>query len=129
MKRCFSTLELHAETFDKKFVETMYIASKVKEGEKYECVISYPLKKKCEFKVTSNRNLLVMVLQICNKYRQIYKEEKETMSGNEKLVKNSYNRDNSNGKWGIWGHMLGDLTIHSITLDDVNKKIEFRVNS
>ena len=77
MKRCFSTLELHAETFDKKFVETMYIASKVKEGEKYDCVISYPLKKKCEFKVTSNRNLLVMVLQICNKYRQIYKEEKE----------------------------------------------------
>ena len=50
MKRCFSTLELHAETFDKKFVETMYIASKVKEGEKYDCVISYPLKKSANSK-------------------------------------------------------------------------------
>ena len=27
MKRCFSTLELHAETFDKKFVETIYVYS------------------------------------------------------------------------------------------------------
>lgn len=71
MKRCFNTLEIHAQTFDKKFVETMFIASKVKEGEKYDCIISYPLKKKCEFKVTSNRNLLAMVLQICDKYRQI----------------------------------------------------------
>lgn len=130
MKRCYSTLFIRPEKFNKKFCDNMFIASKVKEGEKYDCVITYPLKRECKFKVLSDENLLEMVLQICNKYRQIYQEERETMSGKEGFIsKNSLNRDTSNGKWGIWGHMLGDITIHSITLDDVNKKIEFRINS
>lgn len=129
MKRCYNTLQIRPEKFDKKFCDNMFIASKVKEGEKYDCVITYPLKRDCKFKVLSDENLLVMILQICNKYRQIYKEERETMSNKEGLIENSYNRDTSDGKWGIWGHMLGDITIHSITLDDVKKKIEFHINS
>lgn len=52
---------------------------------------------------------------ICDTYARIYKEEEESTTvpvGNE--FTNCLNRNETNGKYGIWGHDLCDLVLHTV---------------
>lgn len=46
-------------------------------------------------------------------YRRIYDEETRSMT-NLKPSGTLLNRGFSNGKYGIWGHDLGDLDMHAV---------------
>ena len=39
------------------------------------------------------------------------------------------NRGRTDGKWGIWGHGIGDLVIEGIVLDTDNHRIELYIGS
>lgn len=51
--------------------------------------------------------------QILALYARIYREEEETMTSNPNPQFLSLNRPKSNGRYGIWGHDLHDLLMHS----------------
>ena len=72
---------------------------------------------------------------ICVKsYKKIYEEERKTSTLKEESIskrtkgKSSLiNRAQTNGKYGIWGHELGDLTIVDICVK--GKEIRLSVDS
>lgn len=92
-----------------------------------ECItliVDYPLKQKFYFPIRasvkegfSRRDL---VLQISNLYKWIYSwESKTTKIPVLPHPKFRYNRGVTDGYFGIWGHYLDDLGLHSIAY---NKK-------
>lgn len=98
--------------------------------DKATIIIDYPLKKQVSFDVTSttggfSRKQLIML--ISQKYHDIYTEEERTL--NTKVVpadqrKELLNRNETDGKYGIWGHDLSDLDLSSI---DVYKNSEGKI--
>ena len=50
---------------------------------------------------------------IMDQYRQIYEEE-DAEDGDPGLVPGMYNRAASHGKYGIWGHVIEDLILHTL---------------
>lgn len=62
-------------------------------------------------------------------YQRIYDEEDETASAPPRSMGNLVNRGFSDGKYGICGHYLGDLTFVEILVYPVAREIRFSVNS
>lgn len=61
-----------------------------------------------------------MVKWIVDSYRYIYDMEKKTSSIEEGYVPGTLNRSETDGEFGIWGHVLGDLDLHTIWVDENN---------
>lgn len=55
--------------------------------------------------------------QIMLQYKKIYEEEEEDC-GDPGRIEGMINRAQSHGRFGIWGHYLGDLMLHSLYLKD-----------
>lgn len=54
-------------------------------------------------------------------YKQVYKEEEESMTTTQEQLADRpvlLNRPDSNGKYGIWGHDIGDLVLGSAEVDE-----------
>lgn len=87
-------------------------------------IYDYPLKGDFEFEhFSKNPNGFTrkeIAKQIMKRYKKIYKEEKETSTIKEgPAAPGSFNRNTTSGKYGIWGHGIGDLILHSmIELED-----------
>ena len=81
---------------------------------KADLYLSYPLSVVVKEEVTFS-SLHELITSIRNTYKKIYKEEYKTMS-KLKSSKTLYNRGFSNGKYGIWGHGIHDLSIESIRI-------------
>ena len=47
----------------------------------------------------------------------IYAAEAETAPDPGRAAPNLYNRGRSSGTYGIWGHDLGDLVLHTVAFD------------
>jgi hypothetical protein len=47
-------------------------------------------------------------------YAEIYAEEEATMHGKPSCIRGMYNRAQSDGKYGIWGHFIGDLVLTTL---------------
>ncbi|MGZ3832048.1 MAG: hypothetical protein ACXVB0_00895 [Mucilaginibacter sp.] len=84
-------------------------------------IIDYPLTKEWRFELISANGFTreQLVKAISEKYHEIYKEEETTAS--VKTVPadkrtDTYNRNETNGKYGIWGHDLSDLALDSISV-------------
>ncbi|MBO9659936.1 MAG: hypothetical protein J7527_14045, partial [Chitinophagaceae bacterium] len=84
-------------------------------------VIDYPLKNEFVFKLRSTGDLTKGELAqlISDQYQQIYEEEEK--SATIKTIpqtqrKPLYNRNETNGKYGIWGHDLSDLVLSGIRI-------------
>jgi hypothetical protein len=82
-------------------------------------IIDYPLTKTCRFELTSANGFTreQLVKEISKKYHQIYDEEAST--ANVKTIPvdkrtTLYNRNQTDGKYGIWGHDLADLALDHI---------------
>ena len=94
-------------SFDKEIIADLYLC--------------YPFKVVVKNEIKF-KNLYELISEIRKTYRQIYHEEKKTMT---KLVKkNKYliNRGVSNGTYGIWGHDIYDLVIESIKVCETDDK-------
>mmetsp|Transcript_8971 Transcript_8971/g.12347 ORF Transcript_8971/g.12347 Transcript_8971/m.12347 type:complete len:161 (-) Transcript_8971:99-581(-) len=86
--------------------------------------IGYPLQEPVDCKISSSNpsgfTRAEIARAVAAEYRRIYDEEKETSELPEEKVcdrnPNStlLNRAQTNGKYGIWGHGLEDLVLHTI---------------
>lgn len=97
-------------------------------------IISYPLNNPATFDVPVEEGiddyfLNSLIEFICDKYKQVYEEEEEGLKGEDLMIPGMFNRKETNGKYGIWGHELGDLSICSITLNLDTKEIILGVDS
>jgi len=86
---------------------------------KVRLIIDYPLKKPASFDLQNEKGFTRrdLILAIQEKYKQVYKEEEESagtktipLEKREGLI----NRNETNGKYGIWGHDLIDLYLTDI---------------
>lgn len=76
--------------------------------------LSYPFKVVVKEEIKFN-SLHQLITSIRNVYKKIYKEESKSLTKIDANT-NLYNRGESNGKYGIWGHEIYDLTIESIRI-------------
>ena len=83
---------------------------------------TYPLSNKIEFphkrKGGWTRKALVSTIQ--KDYAKIYRDEDKAV-GPTDCVPGTYNRDRSEGPYGIWGHCIGDLVIEGVSISDKGK--------
>jgi hypothetical protein len=82
--------------------------------------ITYPLRNPAQVRVVepapiTRRRLAELISQA---YQQVYREEEASKSGHAKGNGMLLNRRETNGKYGIWGHDLGDLDLHTVILND-----------
>ena len=88
----------------------------------YSLVIDYPLSKPYRetfvTKFPIKRKEIVEL--IVNAYHRIYDEEENTSPIKPALIPGMYNRIHTDGNYGIWGHDLGDLVLHTIYVDKYN---------
>jgi hypothetical protein len=89
---------------------------------KYKLVIDYPLSteyvEELEFGKPVTREQIVE--WIVASYHYIYKMEDESTPVPAGLIPGMFNRVTTMGTYGIWGHELGDLDLHTIHVDDNN---------
>lgn len=90
---------------------------------KFKCQISYPLSNPVEFKMEKEGGLTLkeILKGLSEEYNRIYEEEDESTklkvetiserSGGESML---INRANTDGKYGIWGHDIGDLVFEGL---------------
>jgi hypothetical protein len=92
--------------------------------------ITYPLTNPTEVIIKANKKegftKRDIVRCISKAYHKIYKEEKEStkikiIPGNQRKV--LYNRNTTDGKYGIWGHDIGDLVLSAIITEEKDNKI------
>ncbi len=79
-------------------------------------VIDYPVSTKATFKLTSKQGFTraKLALLISQKYHQMFTVEESTATVKTiplKQRKGLINRNKTNGKYGIWGHDIGDLVL------------------
>ena len=82
--------------------------------------IDYPLNKPAKFILKSPSSCFTkkqLIIEISKKYKEIYLEEEKTaktktipINEREGII----NRNETDGKYGIWGHDIGDLDLSSI---------------
>jgi L-fucose mutarotase/ribose pyranase (RbsD/FucU family) len=86
---------------------------------KITVIIDYPLTNEYRFELTSTNGFTrkQLVEEISKNYHKIYKkEEASTKVKTIPIDKRTtvYNRNQTNGKYGIWGHDLADLALDDI---------------
>lgn len=85
--------------------------------------IDYPLHKPARFVFNSGvdgmtRGDLVRKIRKC--YKQVYREEDASTKVKPGNIPGMLNRNPTNGKYGIWGHDIGDLVLCSVNVSDKN---------
>lgn len=90
-------------------------------------VIDYPLNKPVEIEIKSNESIGFkrgeLIQLVSKEYKRIYKEEEK--SAKTKTVpledrQGLVNRNETDGKYGIWGHDIEDLDLAAITIHKSN---------
>ena len=82
-------------------------------------IIDYPLTQQYQFEMTSKNGFTRenLLKEIRKRYYKIYAEEEESATVKTVPVDKRttmYNRNETNGKYGIWGHDIGDLVLAEI---------------
>jgi hypothetical protein len=89
---------------------------------KYTLKITYPLSnpyiQMIDSEVPIKRKSLVELIAVA--YRYIYIVEKQSSEVAPALIPGMLNRIQTNGTFGIWGHSLGDLMLHTVYVDEDN---------
>lgn len=101
----------------------------------YTLIIDYPLSTEAKIMLKTGKKGMTrsqFVNKVCKAYRAIYASEDRTSSRKARLGKDGgaapmFNREQSDGRWGIWGHVIGDLVLCSATVK--GSKIELGVDS
>ena len=53
---------------------------------------------------------------VCKQYRKVYKDEHKSSSVQADYIPNMLNRNTTDGKYGIWGHVINDLMLVYATI-------------
>jgi len=81
-------------------------------------IIDYPLSNSFKFGLISKGGFTraQLITEISKHYYKIYDEEERTATIKTIPLKDRkiYNRNQTNGKYGIWGHDIGDLVLDEI---------------
>ncbi len=81
-------------------------------------IIDYPLSINYKFAIASKNGFTrtQLINEISKHYYQLYDEEEKTATIKTVPLKQRkvYNRNQTNGKYGIWGHDIGDLVLDEI---------------
>lgn len=88
---------------------------------KVTVIIDYPLTKEYRFTIVSDTGFTKarLVREISNHYHQLYREEEATAIEKTTPAEKRttlYNRNQTNGKYGIWGHDIADLVLTEILI-------------
>lgn len=78
-------------------------------------IINYPLSVTAIATVKA-RTIMELGYRICDAYKQIYEEERNSTEIPEGYIEGMYNRNRTNGKYGIWGHDISDLILEGIKI-------------
>ena len=85
---------------------------------KLTVIIDYPLSTSYKFGLISNGGFTraQLITEISKHYYQLYDEEERTATIKTVPLKDRkiYNRNQTNGRYGIWGHDIGDLVLDEI---------------
>ena len=82
-------------------------------------IVDYPLTTQYEFTLMSNKGFTrqQLLFEISNHYYKLYDEEEKSATIKTVPIKKRttmYNRNQTNGKYGIWGHDIADLDLSEI---------------
>jgi len=86
----------------------------------YTLKIDYPLSIPFKVKINSKGMTREQVIQeVVKRYKQVYREEDKSSKIKPLLRKDGgnaplLNRQQTDGKYGIWGHVLSDLILHTL---------------
>lgn len=92
-------------------------------NKEYILVISYPLTNEAKFKIKSNKNGLTrtkLVSIIRKNYQKVYDIENGTTKIKPSHLKQMFNRNSTDGTFGIWGHDIGDLVLVDASVSTKN---------
>ena len=102
------------------------------EAPSIEATIDYPLRApitrqlNCEGGFTREQ----LCSRIAEVYQDIFREEQQTSSIPEGTVGNIImNRAKTDGTYGIWGHFLDDLMLHTVYYDSMRESIRLGIDS
>lgn len=96
---------------------------------------AYPLSNPFEVVYMNNTGFTrkMLIDKICEIYHDIYEEEAETATSQPEEVKLlssvTYNREKTNGKYGIWGHHLEDLVIERLMYSPADALVTMHIGS
>ena len=77
-------------------------------------VIDYPLTKPCKLYISGGPITAERFCKaVSDMYHVIYKEEDRTSPEPAGLVPGMLNRSTTSGKYGVWGHGIGDLVLEA----------------
>jgi hypothetical protein len=84
----------------------------------YVLVIHYPLTNafKTKLVVKSGMTRRQLVAFIVKMYKKVYADEDKGVGHETGYISGMLNRAQSNGPYGIWGHVLSDLMLHTATV-------------
>jgi len=80
----------------------------------YTLIIDYPVSNPYKAKIKIGEKGMTRIKlanEICKHYRKMYAVEDGTAGGDPGHIPGMFNRATSKGKYGIWGHDLGDLVL------------------
>lgn len=81
-------------------------------------IVDYPLSSNYKFELISKKGFTraQLINEISNRYYQLYDEEEKTATIKTVPMQQRkiLNRNQTNGKYGIWGHDIGDLVLDEI---------------
>ncbi|KAG5360690.1 hypothetical protein CJU89_3770 [Yarrowia sp. B02] len=88
------------------------------EEEYVTLILDYPLDDDYEFKIyPDHENGFTrghLIREIKRTYDQVYAEEEDTSSVPVGIIPGMVNRVTTDGNYGVWGHDLSDLALHSV---------------
>lgn len=91
-------------------------------------IFDYPLNKQYAVEIKSSKGFTrkMLIMEISKIYHHIYNEEEKTATVKTLPIekRTMYNRNETNGKFGIWGHDIGDLVLSGI---DVHQTLKGQV--
>lgn len=82
----------------------------------YELIIDYPVTRPFITKIKGPKTLRQVVDFAVKQYRKMYELERKTSKKKEQNIPGMFNRAQTDGKFGIYGHNLGDLSIDSVRI-------------
>lgn len=92
---------------------------------KVTIIIDYPLTNEYKFDIESTNGFTreELLLEISKHYYKLYEEEEKTASIKTLPMekRQMYNRNETNGKYGIWGHDIADLVLTEISVFKNNR--------
>ena len=122
---------IYIASYDSNESDIMNLNDLVITDNEFKIKFSYPLSKEAVF-TFQNKNGFTrkdVIQHIVDTYRRIYQEEDESLTETAPTTPGMLNRGATNGKWGIWGHDIGDLVIERLTYYPDKKILDMFIGS